>query len=454
MSETGIRRLLRSGGVNFAGMALRLGLSFVVTLFAARYLGKASYGAVSVGTTILTAVSTLTMLGLGQGIGGFLPRYEATNKRRGILMSAFSIVMPLSITVGVGIALLAEPLATHVFDDKSLVPIIQVCALGIPAANLAQLAISVVRGKKQTLPKVIIDDIALLGSRALLVLVFITFGAGALAIASAYPLSFLISAAIGIHYLVRHTSLFPPVETLTMRTELLSYSLPLWISAGMSIIYSGFDTFILAYFSETAAVGIYKVVYSLSNHVSILLISLGYIVLPTFSELYSKDDVSEMQSYYQSVSSWIFLGTLPPFALFLLFPGTVIKLLFGAEYVSGRIALSVLAFGFFFHSVIGPNAEVLKAVNEPRLVMIDDALSAVVNVALNLILIPRYSYLGAAVATTISYVFLNTAYSYQLYRKTDVHPFSKRYIALAVATILVILFAKGGQILARVGTLI
>lgn len=444
MSESGIRRLLRSGGVNFVGMALRLGLSFVVTLFAARHLGKSSYGAVSVGTTILTAVSTLTMLGLGQGVGSYLPRYDAPEKRRGILVSAFTIVMPLSLAVGVGIALFAEPLAANVFDDTSLTPIIQVCALGIPAANLAQLAVSAIRGKKQTLPKVIIDDIVLPGSRTLMVLVFVVLGAGALAIASAYPLSFLLSAILGFYYLVKYTSLFSNVDPSTMRTELLAYSLPLWISAGMSIIYSGFDTFILAYFSETAAVGIYKVVYPLSYHLSIVLVSLSYIVLPMFSELYSNNNVDEMRSYYQSVSSWIFLGTLPVFAVFVLFPGSIIRLLFGAEYVSGRTALRVLTFGFFFHSVIGPNAEVLKAVNEPRLVMIDDALSAVLNLVLNLILVPRYSYLGAAVATVISYTFLNVAYSYQLYRKTAIHPFSKRYVVLVVIAVLLVLLAESG----------
>lgn len=444
MSNSGLRRLLHSGSLNFAGMAFRLGLSFVVVLIAARYLGKADYGAVSVGTTILTSVSTLTMLGLGQGISGYLPRVSSPNDKRGILVSSFVIVMSISTAVGVSIAVFAEPLAVRVFKDRSLTPIIQVCALGIPAANLAQLSVSAIRGKKQTLPKVIVDDIVLLGSRVLAIGLFISLGAGALAVASTYPLSFLASALFGSYFLVRHTSLIADVEVSSMHRELLAYSLPLWISASMGIVYSAFDTFVLAYFSQVGDVGVYKVVYPLSHHLSIILISLGYIVLPTFSELYSNDDLGEMRSYYQSVSTWIFVGTLPPFLILLLFGKPLIRTLFGAEYISGHTALSILAFGFFVHSVVGPNAEVLKSIDEPRLVMIDDGLSAALNLVLNFTLVPRYSFLGAAVATMVSYIFMNGAYSYQLYRKTGIHPFSRKYVVLVVVSTLLVLFFKTG----------
>lgn len=454
MTESGIRRLLRSGGINFVGMALRLGLSFAVTLFAARYLGKTDYGAVSVGTTILTAGSTLLMLGVGQGVGSFLPRYDAADKRRSVLVSSFTIVIPLSLAACLGLVVFAEPLAVRVFNDGSLTPIIRICALGIPAANLAQLAVSAIRGKQQTLPKVIIDDVVLLGSRALLIAVFIAVGAGTLAIASVYPLSFAISSVLGLYYLVRKTTLVSGEPVSTMHGKLLSFSLPLWISAGMSIVYSGFDTFILAYFSNTGDVGIYKAVYPVAFHLTIVLMSISYIVLPTFSELHSDGSVEKMNSFYESVSLWIFLGSLPVFVVFFSFPGDVLGLLFGSEYVPGRTALKVLVLGFFFHSVIGPNAEILKAVDEPRLVMIDDALSAALNLGLNLVLVPRYSYLGAAVATTISYVFLNVAYSYHLYQRRGIHPFSTYYVVLFVLTSLFVLFVESSSLLARLASLI
>jgi O-antigen/teichoic acid export membrane protein len=65
--------------------------------------------------------------------------------------------------------------------------------------------------------------------------------------------------------------------------------------------------------------------------------------------------------------------------------------------------------------------------------MIDDAAVAGVNVALNLVLIPRFDLLGAAYATTISYLLLNLLYSGQLYRRTGVHPFSRSLVVPGVA---------------------
>jgi len=45
--------------------------------------------------------------------------------------------------------------------------------------------------------------------------------------------------------------------------------------------------------------------------------------------------------------------------------------------------------------------------------------------SLNLALIPKYGYLGAGVATAISYVTLNLLYSAQLYRETGIHPYHR-----------------------------
>ena len=51
---------------------------------------------------------------------------------------------------------------------------------------------------------------------------------------------------------------------------------------------------------------------------------------------------------------------------------------------------------------------------------------------MNLLLIPQYNILGAAVATTISFVFLNIISTAQLYRAVGVQPISKATLRLAV----------------------
>ncbi len=61
---------------------------------------------------------------------------------------------------------------------------------------------------------------------------------------------------------------------------------------------------------------------------------------------------------------------------------------------------------------------------------------------LNLALIPKYGYLGAGVATAISYVTLNLLYSAQLYRETGIHPFTTAlaYPGLVAAILVVFIY--------------
>ncbi|SDW60455.1 Membrane protein involved in the export of O-antigen and teichoic acid [Haloarcula vallismortis] len=434
MAHSRVKDILRSGGINFVGMAVRLTLSFLVSVLAARYLGQIGYGTLSIGTTILAAVSTLTMVGLGQGVSGYLPRYDSPETKRDILVSASLIILPVSVGIATALIVAAPFLSSNIFDDPSLVPVIRVCALGIPVANIGQLAVSAIRGNKQTLPKVLIDDICLQGSRVILVALFGLIGLGTVAIASAYTASLVLSATFGLYYLIRQTPLISASGTIKVRRDLLSYSFPLWISAGMSVIYSGTDTFIIAYFSETASVGIYNVVYPLAHHLSIIMISVGYIALPTFSEMHANNEYGKIKSNYQSVTEWVLAGTLVPFLMILFFPNEIITLFFGSEFTVGSLALSILAFGFFFHSITGPTSDIVKAIDASRLVMVDGAVAALVNFILNIILVPQFDYIGAAIATTSSYALLNGLYSYQVYTRTGAHPFSKKYLLLITLT--------------------
>jgi len=75
---------------------------------------------------------------------------------------------------------------------------------------------------------------------------------------------------------------------------------------------------------------------------------------------------------------------------------------FGPEYTDGSLALVTLALGFFTHSVAGPNVNTLTAIGRTRIIMWDNLLAGVTNIALNFALIPEYGILGAAVATAVS----------------------------------------------------
>ena len=144
-----------------------------------------------------------------------------------------------------------------------------------------------------------------------------------------------------------------------------------------------------------------------------------------------------MGRVYQILTKWVFLLTLPTFALMFLFPEATIEFFFGAKYVSAALVLQILTLGFMFHTFLGLNGLTLVIIGQPKFNMIGDTFAVISNVILNIFLIPKYGIVGAAVATTVSYVIANVFRSLWLYQKTKIHPFSWNYMKpLAISFVL------------------
>jgi len=102
--------------------------------------------------------------------------------------------------------------------------------------------------------------------------------------------------------------------------------------------------------------------------------------------------------------------------------------MFGPDYIVGSLTLSVLTLGFFMGTVSFAPHYLLTMVKETRMIFVVSLIATLTNVVLNLTLIPLYGILGAAIATTISYLVnsgLLLAYSWHV---MHILPFSTAMI--------------------------
>lgn len=431
-------KLLAGGSLLFLGLIIELGVSFLAKAVIARVLGAVNYGAVSLGVTTLGLLSTLSLLGLHTGIGRYLPRFETEEDRLGVIVSGFQIALTVATVTGLLVAFFADPIATYVFTDPSVAGTIRIFGLAIPFAALMKLSIGVIQGLQVSTPKVIVQNITPPVTRFTAVAIAVIVGAGVIGIVTAYALAYVVAALVGLYYVLDRTSLFSNVEPNLMRKELLAFSAPIVVSGAMGFVLTDLDTFMLGYFGTTRDVGIYNVVYPLAQLLTVGLTAFSFLFMPVISELDSNDKSDEMQRIFQIVTKWLFMGTFPIFLVVALFPEMTIRITFGSEYTEGGIALTFLAVAYFTHAVTGPNADTLTSLGRTRLIMWDNLAVGILNALLNLILIPTYGYLGAGIATAASYTTLNILYTVQLYRETNIQPFSRALVYPAVvATVLV-----------------
>ncbi len=414
--------LFTSGAILVIGLLFKQFFGFGGRLIIARFLGKVDYGAVALGFTLASTATILIVLGLDNGIGRYLPRYDDQQKRRGVLTSAFQLVLPLSLLAGVTVAFFAEPIARHAFTDPDVAPVIRVFAVTIPLAAFVRLTIGSIRGLKQSLPRVYIEHLTLPTSRFTLIAVAVWLGLGTTGVAWAYAGAYALAVALSIYYLARYTPLLDDTRPEPMYRDLLVFSAPLMVTATMVVVFANLDTFMLGYFATTGDVGVYNVVYPLARLLQIALVAFNFLLMPIVSELHSAGKMGEIRRMYLVVSKWIAFVTLPAFLSFVFFPDLLIRWTFGPEYVAGGLALSVLASGFYINAIAGPGGNVLMALGNSRLIMYVNVLLVAVNAALNVYLIPRYSILGAAVATVVGYACMNGLFILFLHRDIGTHP--------------------------------
>lgn len=430
-----VRELFKGGSIVFVGLVVELGISFVAKILMARVLGQVDYGVATLGITTLSFSSAILLLGLNNGVGRYLPRFDETADRKGVILSALEVSLPLATLVAVAVIVFADPIATMVLRAPETTQVLRVAAVGIPFAVLLKLSIGVVQGMEQTVPKVLIRNILQPVLRFGLIAGVLVVGLGSLGILWAYTVSFAVAGLAGLYYIGTRTPALERGSGTRIRRELLTFSAPLMLMTTMMMILSNLDIFFISYFQSAGEVGTYNVVYPLAELLTMTLSGFSFIFMPTFSRLHADGRDGEMSRIYRVVTKWIFFLTLPGLFFFVLFPEVAIGVSFGWGYSEGATALAVLAVGFFVQSVAGPNMNALTAIGETRVIMGTNLVAAGVNVVLNYLLIPEYSYVGAAIATAISYTLLNVLYSLALYRRTGIHPFTRHLAKPAGAAV-------------------
>lgn len=427
-TDSAIRKLAKGGGVIFAGFFLETGLAFIAKVLMAQILGRVSYGSVSIGIVMTANLSTIVILGLQTGVPRYLPRYDKPAIKRGLLLTAFGIVVPLSLFTGIVVFYFSDLIATRVFNDASLAPVIQIFAIAIPFAAIMKLSISSIQGMKRSLPKVAIRNVAEPVLRFLAIIVVLYLGFRSMGVSYAYLFSYTIAAILGILYVVRNSPLLSKVKPVWHSRELVSYSIPLAFASLASLIVSGIgiDTLMIGMFADSVGdVGIYNVIYPLANILTLVFSSLSFLFMPVISELHAEGEMDQLVRLYHIATKWVVLATLPLFLTILLFPRTAIVLTFGQEYAPGAMAFAILGIGFFAQASLGLNRNVLESLGRTRHVFLAMSLAAGVNVVLNILLVPSYSYLGAAVGTAVAYLVLTGHLSIMAYSELGTLPFTK-----------------------------
>jgi len=430
MKGNGLKaQLLRAaGGSMVIKFAFAL-ISFLLSILLARTLGAEGFGAYSFALAIIMLLATPAQVGIPELIVRETAKIQV--KENWSLLRGLWKWGNWAVVFFSGLALLiAVVLLVFIFhsDSPQRTQTILIGLALIPLMALGNIRSACIRGLRHTVLGQLSDSIIRPGLLLLFILCFAYVGSSVSLKAENVMLLYV--AAVIISYLV-NTLILGRVKPIALsKTDSLYYESKIWIKAiiplalvsGFQLVNSYADIIILGLYGTDAEVGIYKAVLQLALLVSFGLQAINQVLHPHFSRLYTLNEHQKLQNLVTISARAILLISLPLVLILVFFGADLLKLFYGDLFYTGGVALAVLAIGQLINTSMGSVGALLNMTGHERYTVRGVAFAAVTNIVLNIVLIPPYGMLGAAIATAISMAVWNLLLRYYVIQKLKIEP--------------------------------
>lgn len=196
-------------------------------------------------------------------------------------------------------------------------------------------------------------------------------------------------------------------------------SLPMLVILGSELMLQNTDILVISRFMTPADVGIYFAAGKTMALIMFVHYAVGSAVANRFAALHARGDRESLRAFVRDAVNWTFWPSLAG-AIIILALGKPLLWLFGPQFSGGYAVMCILVFGFLFRSAMGPAEFLLNMLGEQALCAAVLFTSAVLNIALNLVLVPHWGLVGAATATAISLVMAALMNSIAVYRRLGI----------------------------------
>jgi len=246
--------------------------------------------------------------------------------------------------------------------------------------------------------------------------------------------------ALAIYYVRKHKLIHRPVVFDYKRwPAMIRFGIPFaMITLALTITFSA-DTVMLSKFRDSAEVGWYNVAYNFSRSLLFFFSGLSTAIVPTLSREFVRDS-STVERWFHRFVKFIALTSIPLAAGGMVVSSQLIPFLYSAQYAPAALAFAIIVWDvpcLMFTSLAG---NITTIVNEEKSAARIYGTIAVLNVILNLILIPRFGMIAAS-STTVITDLVGVVLFHQLLGKKlklpDMRPVLARVVVVAVLVALV-----------------
>lgn len=403
-------RVIKNSSLLLLASVINNIMTFILTLFTARYLGAYDFGIIS------SAISIVGIFGIfcDLGFSTYAIREVSRNEElTGVYFGTVFLLRIISSVITCVIYVIYVLNSNFTTDGINVMLLFGIymffnsfvcCCYSLFQSNEKM--------EYQTIGNVIYSV------SVLLIILLIIFRSGTVIIvASAYSIAIFLSLLYCLHVIYRK---YPKLSVCMKKSfikKILVNGIPFGITSVFTSIYFWIASIILTYMSGSLAVGLFSSSQKLLLVLSAIFYLISNAIFPVMSELFAVDKDKLVNLYHKLMKYLLILGMSMAAGTFV-YSKEIIYVIYGAEYVVGYHALTILIWAGIFMFLSGISSTLLGAINKQVSVTKNAAIGALFSVTLNIILISRFSYLGASVSTVCTEFLILVLMLYAL-RKTE-----------------------------------
>ena len=439
--------LLKGGVFSFIGIIVHGIAGIGLRIILARYLTPEEFGIVNLGLAVMIIVASLSVVGYTQGVTRFAAFFNGkgeTAKTKASIIAVVKFVIVSGSLAGLLIFGFSQKIATIFFHNKGLIPVLKILAIAIPLFALTKVFNGGLRGLKKINLMIITENILWrVLPLGIFLCLFISYGLRTVGAAYAFLFTVIIMCIISGLFLFRQISPYPKTpDGKTCFREVTRYSWPLALVNITNQLKGRTDALLLGFFMGASEVGVLAVALTLASLLSVFLSSVVTIFNPVASELCGQENTQEVARSFSLVTKWLIFLTLPVLLFLIFFSERSVTILFGDAYKSAAPVLGILSVCFFVKAAVGPTGATLLAIGHSKINMVINTVTLGVSIVLNVLLIPRYGIIGAALATGFASVFQQFSMLFVVKKYIRLHLAKKRMLLYAVYCIALILCTR------------
>ena len=427
----------RGSTVNLVGAAVMALTTFVMTVVVTRGLDRTQAGIFFSATALFLLATSLGQLGSNTALVYFVARSREPDQAHRIhayVRTALRAVLMAAVVMSAALLVLAVPVARLVAPDNAeeVATYLRVLALFIPFAGFENVVLAATRGLGSMRHTVVIEQIARTLVQLALVAasVWLLQGAG---LGWAWAIGYVPAALLAGRAWRRMSRQVGVVVTGerggadALRRDYWRFAIPRALASVGQQAIQRLDILLIAGLSGPVAAAIYTASTRFLVAGQMVNRAISTAVQPRLSEMLARGDREATNHLYRVSTGWLTLLTWPVF-LSLVVYGERLMAVFGKGYDAGGLVLDILSVSMLWAMACGMVDMVLNMAGRTSWNLVNVAIAFALNIGLDLWLIPRHSYVGAAIGWAVAIVASNTLALTQVAVSMRLHPFGRTTI--------------------------